>query len=409
MGVEEEFFLVDRRTRAPVARAPQVIAQLRPYLGEQVQSEFFRCLVEVCTRPVLLCADLRDELAVLRTTVAAAARDADCLLLASGTPVVPPPGPLPVTDSPRYRRLEFRYASVVDSGSSVTCGCHVHIGTLRRAEALALANHVRPWLPVLQALAVNSPLSSGRESGFAGWRAVEMARWPTVEPAPVLDAAGYEATARALVASGRLLDRRMIYWHARPSEHVPTLEIRIADVNADVDCTVLLAALIRGLCTALLYETEDGRPPPYVPVSRLRAAHWRAARVGTGGPGIDPVTGAEVPMRTLVERLLTRAAPGLAAAGDLALAVRLLDRHLALGTGADRQRLRYRQGRSLRGVVDQMAALATATEAPMALTGHATHGRIQVSDGLGGDARPKAYGDDGPPATPPSRGGCWER
>lgn len=362
MGVEEEFFLVDRRTRAPVARAPQVIAQLRPFLGEQVQSEFYQCLVEICTRPTLLCADLRAQLASLRAMAAAAALDADCLLLASGVPVVPPRGRLLVTDTPRYRRMESRYRMVVDGGSSTTCGCHIHIGTLRRAEALALAlaNHIRPWLPVLQALAVNSPLSNGRDSGFAGWRAVEMARWPTAEPAPVLDTAGYEATARALVDSGTLLDRRMIYWHARPSEHVPTLEIRIADVNADVDCTVLLAALSRGLCTGLLAEARGGRPPPYVPEGRLRAAHWRAALVGSAGLGLDPVGGAEVPMRALIERLLARAEPGLVAAGDLALVERLLDRHLLLGTGAERQRARYHRGRSLRGVVDHMAALATA-------------------------------------------------
>lgn len=360
MGVEEEFFLVDRRTRAPVPRAPQVIAQLKPFLGEQVQSEFYQCLVEICTRPALLCANLRAQLAALRVMAAAAAWDADCLLLASGTPVVPPRGRLLVTDTPRYRRMETRYRGVVDGGSSTTCGCHIHVGTLRRAEALALANHMRPWLPVLQALAVNSPLSNGRDSGCAGWRAVEMARWPTAEPAPVLDAAGYEATARALVDSGTLLDRRMIYWHARPSEHVPTLEIRIADANADVDSTVLLAALCRGLCTELLAEARDGQPPPYVPEDRLHAAHWRAALVGSTGLGLDPMNGAEVPMRALIERLLNRAQPGLLAAGDLALVERLLDRRLLLGTGAERQRARYHRGGSLRGVVDHMAALATA-------------------------------------------------
>ncbi|WP_432075394.1 carboxylate-amine ligase [Streptomyces wuyuanensis] len=331
-------------------------------MGEQVQSEFYRCLLELCTRPALLCADLRAQLVALRAMAAAAAWDADCLLLASGIPVVPPRGRLLVTDSPRYRRMEARYRVVVDGGSSTTCGCHIHIGTLCRAEALALANHIRPWLPVFQALAVNSPLSHGRESGFAGWRAVEMARWPTAEPAPVLDASGYEAAARTLVASGTLLDRRMIYWHARPSEHVPTLEIRIADVNADVECTVLLAALARGLCTALLTEAREDRPAPYVPESRLRAAHWRAALVGSAGLGLDPASGAELPMHALIERLLARAEPGLVAAGDLALVGRLLERHLTLGTGAERQRARYRRGRSLRGVVDHMAALATAAQ-----------------------------------------------
>lgn len=36
----------------------------------------------------------------------------------------------------------------------------------------------------------------------------------------------------------------MIYWHARPPEHVATLEIRVCNVNADLDVVVLLSALV---------------------------------------------------------------------------------------------------------------------------------------------------------------------
>ncbi|MFE9561535.1 glutamate-cysteine ligase family protein [Streptomyces sp. NPDC006487] len=98
-----------------------------------------------------------------------------------------------------------------------------------------------PWLPVLQALAAYSPFDRGRDSGYASRRAVEHARWPAVGPAPVLDEAGYEHCAEELVRSGTVLDRRMIYWYARPSEHVPTPEIRVADVNARIGTVVLLA------------------------------------------------------------------------------------------------------------------------------------------------------------------------
>ncbi|MFE2323312.1 glutamate-cysteine ligase family protein, partial [Streptomyces sp. NPDC059385] len=51
VGVEEEFFLVDRRTGMPVARGPRVVEAARAVLGEQAQSEFFGAQVEVCTRP----------------------------------------------------------------------------------------------------------------------------------------------------------------------------------------------------------------------------------------------------------------------------------------------------------------------------------------------------------------------
>lgn len=355
MGVEEEFFLVDVRTRAPVPRAPRVLRTLVPELGGQAQTEFYTSQLEVCTQPAATAADLREQLAALRATAGRAAREAGCLLVGTGTAVVPPDAPVPVTDRPRYRRMAGAYPAMVDGRLGAVCGCHVHIGTLDHTQALDLANRVRPYLPALQALAANSPFSGGVESGFAGWRSVEYSRWPTVGPAPLLDPDGYESTVDALVTGGVILDRGMIYWYARPSEHVPTLEIRVADVSADLDTTVLLALLVRGLCTTLTAEA-DGSPPPDVPAARLRAAHRLAARHGHQGDGLDPLTGDTLPARALTAALLRRAEPGLAATGDLAEAEWLFGELCRRGTGAERQREVYRRTGSLRAVVDDLAA-----------------------------------------------------
>lgn len=168
--------------------------------------------------------------------------------------------------------MESRFASILGDYDQAVCGCHIHIGVDCRARALDLANRMRPWLPTLQALAANSPFNRGRDSGYASWRAVEHARWPTVGPAPVLDEAAYERCADALVRSGTALDRRMIYWYARPSEYVPTLEIRVADVNARLDTVVLLAVLVRGLVATLRTESADTGPAPDTHPARLREA-----------------------------------------------------------------------------------------------------------------------------------------
>lgn len=358
VGVEEEFLLVDRRTLRPVTRAPQVIADLAPALGGQVQAEFLASQVELCTRPVLAGADLAGELARLRTVAARVAHQSRCLLVASGTPVLP--GPVEITDNARYRSMAQRFAPIVAAGGGGVCGCHVHIGTASRAEALALSNQLRPWLPVVQALAANSPFQEGRDAGFASSRAVRWGRWPTVGPAPLLDEAGYERLADTLVDSGPLLDRKMIYWYARPSEHVPTLEIRVADVNAELDTTVLVATLVRGLALALVDAVRDGCPPPPVPDRLLRAAHWEAARHGLEGAGLDPLSGRRRPMWALVDHLFERAAPGLAQAGDLVAVPRLLDRLWRDGSGAARQRAAYARRGQLGDVVRYLAG-ATAS------------------------------------------------
>ncbi|MFI8278064.1 YbdK family carboxylate-amine ligase [Streptomyces sp. NPDC085929] len=360
MGVEEEFVVVDRRTGAPVARGPRMVKAATEVLGSQIQEEFLGAQVEVCTRPTVDLRALRSELALLRKVMGEVAADEGCLLMGTGTPVIPPGSPPTVTPSERYGRMAARWPSLVGSYDGMVCGCHIHVGVTGRGQALALANHMRPWLPTLQALAANSPFSLGRDSAWASRRNVEHARWPGVGPAPLLDEVGYEHLADHLVKTGTLLDRRMIYWYARPSEHVPTLEIRVCDVNADLDVVLLLTALVRGLATALLLEIGDGRPPPDPPAGRLHAAHRLAARYGLGGEGLDPLGGGQVPAWTLVERLLARAAPGLAAAGDLELTQELLHRVRSSGGGAARQRAAYLRRGRLGDVVSDLARTTAA-------------------------------------------------
>ncbi|MGW0389992.1 carboxylate-amine ligase [Streptomyces sp. NPDC003042] len=356
MGVEEEYLLVDRDSRAPVNRAPQVIGAATAALGALVQAEFFTAQVEVCTEPAVDCADLRGQLRRLRGTVAEAAGAADCLLVASPVPVIAPREPLTVTDNERYRHIARRYAVFV-APSSLVCGCHVHVGALDRGRALALGNHVRPWLPVLQSLNANSPFVRGRDTGYDSWRSVASSCWPTVGPPPLVDERRYLAHVDGLVSAGVLLDRRMLYWYARPSEHVPTLEVRVADVNADLDTVVLTAALVRGLAGVLLAEVDAGVPPPDPPTGRLEAAHTLAAAYGITGPGIDPSSGRREPHAALlVDRMLERAAPGLAAAGDLRTVETLWDRLRRQGNGASRQRAVHARTGSLAAVVDSLAA-----------------------------------------------------
>jgi carboxylate-amine ligase len=355
MGVEEEFLLVDRDSRRPADRAPSVIAAAARELGEQVQTEFFNAQIEVCTQPTADTRALRDELARLRVTSAAAAEEYGCRLVATGTPVLPPDRPLTVTDCDRYQRMARRFAAIVGRYDGLVCGCHVHVGTMDKAEALALSNHMRPWLPVLQSLTGNSPFSLGRDTGYESWRSVDFARWPTVGPAPLLEGAQYEAYVEALVERRILMDRRMVYWYARPSEHVPTLEIRVADTNADLDTVALTASLVRGLAVAMLADGSEQRPPPTPPDGRLRTAHGLAAAHGLDGVGLDPVSGERLPAESLVDRLLARAAPGLEAAGDQDLVTELLGRLRSRGSGAARQRSALRRRGRLTDVVDALA------------------------------------------------------
>ena len=117
---------------------------------------------------------------------------------------------------------------------------------------------VRPWLPVLLALSANSPFWRGRDSGFASFRAVHFARWP-VEGAPPVFASveDYERRADDLLTTGAIADRGQLYWHARLSEHEPTVEVRVADVQLDAADAVVLAGLVRAIGHATLHVETD--------------------------------------------------------------------------------------------------------------------------------------------------------
>lgn len=77
IGVEEEFLLVDADTLRVVPAAPLVLATVAG-LPEQVHAEGTRYQVEISTPVADSAATLRAELATLRRTLAAAAREHGC-------------------------------------------------------------------------------------------------------------------------------------------------------------------------------------------------------------------------------------------------------------------------------------------------------------------------------------------
>lgn len=48
-GVEEEYLLVDARTRTTVPRAPSVLRDVSRVLGNRAQAEFYATQIEGCT------------------------------------------------------------------------------------------------------------------------------------------------------------------------------------------------------------------------------------------------------------------------------------------------------------------------------------------------------------------------
>ena len=74
--------------------------------------------------------------------------------------------------------LELAELFGVTQAEQLACGMHVHVSTSSEEEAVGALDRVRPWLPVLTALSVNSPFWQGVDTGYAGFRSQLWRRWP---------------------------------------------------------------------------------------------------------------------------------------------------------------------------------------------------------------------------------------
>lgn len=354
VGVEQEFLLVDPASRRPVPLAEAVAEHAGASFD--VQRELTPFQIEVATPVCHSSAELAEQVLAGRRHLAKAARAAGGALLASAVPPLGMTGPPSITEDARYLRMQYTHRKML-AGQGV-CGMHVHVGVPDRETAIRASNALRPWLPSLLALSANSPVEEGQDTGYASWRSIVWSRWPVGGPPPQFTNAGhYDALVSALVATEVVLDPAMVYWDVRPSTHVPTVEIRVADIPLTAKDAVVIAELVR----AFVRTAADSAPTEPVNDVLLRAAYWRAARDGAEGQAIDPRTGALVPARDLLAELLAFGEDALRDAG----AHDLVRGHLAAvaehGGGAAKQRRAFLNGEAdPADVVDLVLAETTA-------------------------------------------------
>ena len=351
VGVEEELLLVDPETGAPVAVAGSVLAG-----AEGLEAELQQQQIEIGTEPCESLTQLAEQLRHWRSEAAAAAGRAGALIVATGTsplPVVPE-----LTIKPRYRAMVEAFG--LTTAEQLTCGCHVHVGVESAEEGVAVLDRIRVWLPVILALTVNSPYWQGVDSGYASFRSQAWTRLPTAGPTdPFGSAERYQAEVDRLLRTGVALDLGMIYFDARLSHHLPTVEIRIADVCLFRDDALLVAALVRALVETAARQWRAGEEAPAVQTSVLRLATWRAGRSGLAGDLLDPVHGTPLPARQVLADLIEHVGEALAAGDDGPVGRRPARDRVDRGTGAVHQRRWLEQNHHLGAMVLRMAELTT--------------------------------------------------
>lgn len=347
VGVEEELLLVDPVTGALANTSRGVLRAFRSTHGDdtdQLEGELLRHMVETHTEPSDDLATVEADLRRARADAIAAGREAGVGVVAVGMAplVTDEPVPAPV---PRYERIVLEYG---DTGRTAeTLGMHVHVDVCDDEEAVRVVDGIRPWLPLLVAVAANSPYSRGRDTGYASWRQVTWSRWPSAGTSePFGSVEEYRRVCQALIEVGAALDPGMLYFDARLAQDYPTVEIRVADTCTDIADAVLMASLARALV-----ETASRCDPAPLRSDLLRASYWRAARYGLAGSLVHPLGGELVAAMDAVAALVEYVTPALSEAGDTDLVRDGLTRLKQVGGGARRQRAAFERTGDLAGVV----------------------------------------------------------
>jgi carboxylate-amine ligase len=333
IGVEEELILVDPATHGLRNDAAGVLERMpgEAPMGE-AKPDTYAAMIELATT-VLRSAD---EGARALSCLRALARDADATVIGAGIHPDAAFGDVEHFDAPRYDRIVDQVRGLLSR--TPTAALHVHVGMPDAETAIRVFNGLREQLPLLQALAANSPFWHGRDSGLATARSVLFRGYPNAEiPRAFSSYDDYAATVAGVVAAGELDDYSFMWWDIRPHPRLGTVEVRAMDSQSDLRSVAALAALVHGLARAEV----DAPPRAWMARETLMQASFTASRDGLRAR--VPVDGSLRAVDEAARMALARVRP-YADELDCADALQHVERILAEGNGADRQRAAHARG-----------------------------------------------------------------
>ncbi|MDH5621453.1 MAG: carboxylate-amine ligase [Gammaproteobacteria bacterium] len=361
IGVEEEYLLVDKGTRALVIDPPATLmAEAEEKCGNQVTSELLRSQIEVGTKVCKNVQEVRQDLARLRRSVVEVADRHGLAPIAASTHPFSSWTEQKHTRKDRYNALTLEMQGA--ARRLLICGMHVHVGIDDDELRIDLMNQLSYFLPHLLALSCSSPFWNGRDTGLKSYRLTIFDALPrTGLPERFASWAEYQRHINILMDAGLIEDSTRIWWDLRPSARFPTLETRIMDVCTRIEDTIALTALL--VCILrMLYRlrTRNQRWRIYTPML-IRENRWRAMRYSFDEGMIDLAKGTVVPFSTLTDDLLALVAQDAEALGCESEVNGILG-ILTRGTSAHRQLKNYSLERasgasvedSLKSVVDTL-------------------------------------------------------
>ena len=363
IGIEEEYLLVERESGALITKQPpgllEKVADLRHGL---VARELFSSQIEIGTG---ICTDvkyLRADIGLLRLAVTEAAAEYGM------APIAASAHPFARWHQQQYTEGE-RYQAIVADLQGVTrqliiSGLHVHVGIEDPDLRIDLMDQAAYFLPHLLALSTSSPFWEGRDTGLKSYRMSVFGALPRTGLPEKFDSwSDFRRHVDVLVRAGIIDDSSKVWWHIRPSERYPTLEMRVTDLPTKMEDTIAVASMYVCLLRMLWrLKLENRRWRSYANFL-LSENLWRAQRYGVSDRLIDFGRGELVAFPDLLEELVELVRPD-AEALDCVAEVEHTRTICERGSSADRQLAVYHgalqegatEDEALKAVVDTLIA-----------------------------------------------------
>jgi carboxylate-amine ligase len=350
IGIEEELMILDSET---FALANAIEAVLEEY-GEDgdVKPELLEPVLEIATTPHPNTRAAGRQLRALRRSVNEAAGRRGLCIGSAGTHPFAMWEDQRVSSRPRYRELIAALRFV--ARQEIIFGLHVHVGIDDPDKAIHVVNGMRVHVPILFALAANSPYWRADETGFASTRMPIFRAFPRVGIPPYYqDWADFERRIGFMVDAEVIEDYTYLWYDVRPHPNFGTVEVRAMDAQTRVEHTLALAAMIQAMVKELSEHFEAGKHLADYPFEMLDENKWLAARHGMEGELVDLPERRRVPAKELAKRLYDRLREH---AQDLGSAAELEGIHDILhhGNGAQRQRVVYEANRDYTEVMREI-------------------------------------------------------
>ena len=355
IGIEEEYQIIDPKTRELRSYITQLLEAGKVTLREQIKAEMHQSMVEVGSEVCRTPADLRTELVRLRKGVMDLSAKNGLKIAAAGSHPFSSWVEQEITPFERYAGVKQDMQMLAQQ--LLIFGTHIHVGIEDPEVLIDVMNVVRYMLPHLLCLSTSSPFWVGQETGLKSYRSIIFRNFPRTGIPPTFNSyAEFKNYVDTLVKTHSIPDGTKVWFDVRPNHNYPTLEFRICDVCTRVDEAVCIAAICQALVFKMWKLRRDNMTFRVYPAVLLEENKWRAVRYGLDGKLIDFGKQEELPARELIREMIEWLLEDVIDEFDGRREIEYVYKILENGTSADRQLATYKRTGSLKAVVDQLIA-----------------------------------------------------